>query len=65
MQEKALGKIILKKYNSNFFSLNKFFRKISLFCTALGPSNLALSNSYIFFMRGQEIMLGAKIHLYA
>ena len=65
-QEKALGKIILERYNSDFFSLDKFPRKIRPFYTAPDPSNPALSNSYDFFMRGQEIMSGAqRIHSYA
>ena len=45
--------------------MDKFPRRIRPFYTHPDPSNPDLSNSYDFFMRGQEIMSGAqRIHDY-
>ncbi len=61
--EKALGKLILKKHNTDFYTIDKFPSSIRPF--APDPANPHLSNSYDFFMRGQEIMSGAqRIHNY-
>ncbi|KAK4543419.1 hypothetical protein LTR36_005562 [Oleoguttula mirabilis] len=67
-QEKRLGALVLKKYGSDFYVLDKFPLGIRPFYTM--PSeynpkdpNSGYSNSYDFFMRGQEIMSGAqRIH---
>lgn len=66
--EKRLGALVLKKYGSDFYVLDKFPLAIRPFYTM--PSdynpkdpNSGYSNSYDFFMRGQEIMSGAqRIH---
>ena len=62
-QEKALGDIIAQKYNTDFFTIDQYPLSLRPFYTYPSPSNPALSNSYDFFMRGQEIMSGAqRIH---
>ncbi len=72
-QEKHLGSLVLKKYNSDFYVLDQYPLAIRPFYTmpsaatqsnydASNP-NAGYSNSYDFFMRGQEIMSGAqRIH---
>ena len=62
-QEKALGDIIRNKYHSDFFSIDQYPLALRPFYTHPSPANPDLSNSYDFFMRGQEIMSGAqRIH---
>ncbi|GAM87062.1 hypothetical protein ANO11243_050830 [Dothideomycetidae sp. 11243] len=72
--EKHLGRLILKKYGTDFYILDKYPLAIRPFYTmpaADSPAHLkdakdpntGYSNSYDFFMRGQEIMSGAqRIH---
>jgi nondiscriminating aspartyl-tRNA synthetase len=72
--EKRLGALVLKKYGSDFYVLDQFPLAIRPFYTmpshtapahqpdAKDP-NAGYSNSYDFFMRGQEILSGAqRIH---
>ncbi|KAG8534366.1 uncharacterized protein KY384_001211 [Bacidia gigantensis] len=62
-QEKALGDLIKQKYNTDFFTIDQYPLSLRPFYTHPSPSNPELSNSYDFFMRGQEIMSGAqRIH---
>ncbi|KAL9632127.1 MAG: hypothetical protein Q9164_005509, partial [Protoblastenia rupestris] len=62
-QEKALGDIIRNKYHTDFFTIDQYPMSLRPFYTHPSPSNPDLSNSYDFFMRGQEIMSGAqRIH---
>ena len=67
-QEKQLGALVLKKYGSDFYVLDKFplaIRPFYTMPTAYNPEdpNSGYSNAYDFFMRGQEIMSGAqRIH---
>ncbi|KAI9735874.1 MAG: hypothetical protein M1834_001339 [Cirrosporium novae-zelandiae] len=63
-QEKQLGKIIHEKYHTDFYVLDKFpLQNIRPFYTMPDPEDPKLSNSYDFFMRGEEIMSGAqRIH---
>ncbi|MCJ1280322.1 hypothetical protein MMC21_008149 [Puttea exsequens] len=62
-QEKALGDLILHKHSTHFFSIDKYPRSLRPFYTASSPTDPTLTNSYDFFMRGQEIMSGAqRIH---
>ncbi|KAL8700861.1 MAG: hypothetical protein Q9224_000767 [Gallowayella concinna] len=64
-QEKILGRIIREKYDTDFYSIDKFPSAIRPFYTMPDASNPKVSNSYDFFMRGQEIMSGAqRIHDY-
>lgn len=72
--EKHLGRLVLEKYGTDFYVLDKYPLAIRPFYTmpsidapahqanASNP-NEGYSNSYDFFMRGQEIMSGAqRIH---
>ncbi|KAL8778806.1 MAG: hypothetical protein Q9213_007241 [Squamulea squamosa] len=64
-QEKALGRIMREKYNTDFYTIDKYPSAVRPFYTMPDPTNAKLSNSYDFFMRGQEIMSGAqRIHDY-
>ncbi|KAF2192502.1 aspartyl-tRNA synthetase-like protein [Zopfia rhizophila CBS 207.26] len=62
-QEKHLGKLVLERYNSDFYTLDQFPLAIRPAYTMPSPSDPLLSNSYDMFMRGQEICSGAqRIH---
>lgn len=58
--EKLLGKIVLEKYNTDFYILDKFPSAIRPFYTMVDATNPKISNSYDFFMRGEEILSGAQ-----
>ncbi|EME38968.1 aspartyl-tRNA synthetase-like protein [Dothistroma septosporum NZE10] len=71
--EKKLGALVLEKYGSDFYVLDKFPLAVRPFYTMPSKEtmekydekdpNAGYSNSYDFFMRGQEIMSGAqRIH---
>jgi nondiscriminating aspartyl-tRNA synthetase len=61
--EIKLGEIVKKKYNTDFFILDKFPTAIRPFYTMVDPKDNNYSNSYDAFLRGQEIMSGAqRIH---
>lgn len=58
-----LGRLVLKKYNSDFYTLDQFPLAIRPAYTMPSPADPLLSNSYDMFMRGQEILSGAqRIH---
>lgn len=59
-QERVLGRLVREKYHTDFFMLDKFPLAIRPFYTMPDPKNSNYSNSYDFFMRGQEIMSGAQ-----
>lgn len=59
-QERALGRLVSEKYNTDFYTMDKYPRRIRPFYTHPDPASPHLSNSYDFFMRGQEIMSGAQ-----
>jgi len=59
-EEKALGAIMLEKYSTDFYSVDKYPRSLRPFYTKPCPEDPELTNSYDFFMRGQEIMSGAQ-----
>jgi len=62
-QEKLLGKLVKEKYNTDFFMLDKFPSAIRPFYTMEDPHDPKYSNSYDFFIRGEEILSGAqRIH---
>lgn len=62
-QEKHLGRLVLEKYNSDFYVLDQFPLAIRPAYTMPSPADSKLSNSYDMFMRGQEILSGAqRIH---
>jgi aspartyl-tRNA synthetase len=61
--EKRLGRIVKAKYDTDYFIIDKFPMELRPFYTMPDPSNPELSNSYDFFMRGEEILSGAqRIH---
>lgn len=61
--EKLLGKIVRDKYDTDFYILDKFPLAVRPFYTMPDPENPNYSNSYDFFMRGEEILSGAqRIH---
>lgn len=63
-QEKALGAIIRRKYNTDFYILDKFPESARPFYAMEDPENPNVTNAYDFFMRGQEILSGGqRIHL--
>lgn len=59
-QEKQLGKLIREKYDTDFYVLDEFPMVVRPFYTKAKPGDKNLSNSYDFFMRGEEIMSGAQ-----
>ncbi|KAI1392550.1 aspartyl-tRNA synthetase [Hypoxylon trugodes] len=62
-QEKALGALVRKKYNTDFYVLDKFPEGARPFYTIEDPENPKVTNAYDFFMRGQEILSGGqRIH---
>lgn len=61
--EKKLGEIVREKYGTDFFFMDKYPLSVRPFYTMPCPENPKLSNSYDFFIRGQEILSGAqRIH---
>jgi len=61
--EKRLGRLVKAKYDTDYFIIDKFPMELRPFYTMPDPSNPELSNSYDFFMRGEEILSGAqRIH---
>lgn len=61
--EKKLGDIVRVKYDTDFFFMDKYPLAVRPFYTMPCPENPKLSNSYDFFIRGQEILSGAqRIH---
>jgi aspartyl/asparaginyl-tRNA synthetase len=63
MTEKALGKIVKEKYDTDFYMLYGYPKAARPFYTMLDPNDENYTNSYDFFMRGEEITSGAqRIH---
>src|SRR5690606_12741406 len=61
--ERRLGELIFAKYDTDFYVLDKFPLAVRPFYTMPDPTNPKYSNSYDFFMRGEEILSGAqRIH---
>ncbi len=58
--ERTLGGLVREKYQTDFFMLDKFPLEIRPFYTMPDPADGKYSNSYDFFMRGQEILSGAQ-----
>jgi len=58
--EKALGVLVKEKYKTDYYIIDKFPIALRPFYTMPDPSNPLLSNSYDFFMRGEEILSGAQ-----
>lgn len=61
--EKTLGKLIREKYDTDFYMLYGYPIEARPFYTMQDPKNPGYTNSYDFFMRGEEITSGAqRIH---
>ncbi|KAF5377646.1 hypothetical protein D9615_005353 [Tricholomella constricta] len=61
--ERRLGRLIKAKYDTDYFIIDKFPMEIRPFYTMPDPEDPTVSNSYDFFMRGEEILSGAqRIH---
>jgi nondiscriminating aspartyl-tRNA synthetase len=61
--EKALGKLVKAKYNTDFYMMDRYPSCVRPFYTMPCPDDPRLSNSYDFFLRGEEILSGAqRIH---
>ncbi|CDZ96758.1 aspartate-trna ligase [Phaffia rhodozyma] len=61
--EKKLGALVREKYQTDYFILDKFPLAIRPFYTMPDATDPNYSNSYDFFMRGEEILSGAqRIH---
>ncbi|PPR06898.1 hypothetical protein CVT24_011588 [Panaeolus cyanescens] len=61
--EKRLGRLIKAKYDTDYYIIDKFPMALRPFYTMPDPNDPTLSNSYDFFMRGEEILSGAqRIH---
>ncbi|KAI1717612.1 tRNA synthetases class II (D, K and n) domain-containing protein [Ditylenchus destructor] len=58
--EKALGRFVREKYNTDFYVLDKFPLAVRPFYTMPDPNDERYSNSYDMFMRGEEILSGAQ-----
>ncbi|VBB72975.1 Putative cytoplasmic aspartyl-tRNA synthetase [Podospora comata] len=62
-QEKALGALIKRKYNTDFYVLDKFPSDARPFYAREDPTNPKVTLAYDMFMRGQEILSGGqRIH---
>lgn len=59
-QEKLLGRLVKEKYGTDFFMMDKFPLSVRPFYTMPDPDDPTLSNSYDFYMRGEEILSGAQ-----
>jgi len=59
-KERRLGQLVKEKYNTDFFMLDKFPLEVRPFYTMPDPSMPGYSNSYDFFIRGEEILSGAQ-----
>jgi len=51
---------VKQKYDTDFFFMDKYPLSVRPFYTMPCPDNPKLSNSYDFFIRGQEILSGAQ-----
>lgn len=61
--EKALGRLVKEKYDTDFYMLYGYPAAVRPFYTMLDPHDSNYTNSYDFFMRGEEITSGAqRIH---
>lgn len=58
--EKRLGRLVKAKYDTDYFIIDKFPMALRPFYTMPDPEDPTLSNSYDFFMRGEEILSGAQ-----
>jgi aspartyl-tRNA synthetase len=59
VNERVLGGLVKAKYGTEFYMLHKYPLEVRPFYTMPCPENEKLSNSFDFFMRGEEIVSGA------
>lgn len=63
LNEYTLGKLVREKYDTDFYMLYGYPTNARPFYTMLDPHDPNYTNSYDFFMRGEEITSGAqRIH---
>ena len=63
--EKALGKLVKEKYNTDFYILYGYPKSARPFYTMPDPQDDNFTNSYDAFIRGEEVLSGAqRIHDY-
>jgi len=61
--ERKLGEIVRQEYDTDFYMLYHYPTNARPFYTMLDPHDPNYTNSYDFFMRGEEITSGAqRIH---
>jgi len=58
--EKALGRLVREKHDTDFYMLYGYPTNARPFYTMLDPKDPNYTNSYDFFMRGEEITSGAQ-----
>ena len=58
--ERELGKIVKEKYGTDFYVLYNYPKEARPFYSMINPHDERYTNSYDFFMRGEEIMSGAQ-----
>ncbi|KAI0644501.1 aspartyl-tRNA synthetase cytoplasmic [Trametes meyenii] len=61
--EQRLGALVKEKYGADFYIIDKFPLEVRPFYTMPDPEDNRWSNSYDFFLRGEEILSGGqRIH---
>jgi hypothetical protein len=61
--EKRLGELVKEKYHTDYYILDKFPASARPFYTMPDPTDDRVTNSFDFFVRGQEILSGGqRIH---
>lgn len=62
-QEKALGAVVRRKYNTDFYVIDRFPEGARPFYAKLADDDKRVTHAFDFFMRGQEILSGGqRIH---
>ena len=57
--ERVLGGLVKAKYNTDFYMLHRYPKNVRPFYTMVCKDDPNYTNSYDFFMRGEEITSGA------
>lgn len=61
--EKELGNLVKEKYDTDYYILNNYPKAARPFYTMPNPNDEGYTNSYDFFVRGEEIVSGSqRIH---
>ncbi|EIW86660.1 aspartyl-tRNA synthetase [Coniophora puteana RWD-64-598 SS2] len=63
--ERRLGRIVKEKYDTDYFIVDRFPMELRPFYAMPSADDPNLSNSYDFFMRGEEILSGGQRVHYA